>query len=178
MVRLLCSLFILALAACSSVEVHRDWDENLDFTQFNTYYLLPDQAEHISPLVRPRIENAIVNALVDSGLTRVENPDDADLAIGFNVATENRTSYSTVHGGWGSSGFHHGRSGWGVSASTSRTTQHVYSVGTLVIAAFNMQDKQLVWEGWASKRLNSNSGQDERLINGLVGGILRDFPPE
>lgn len=171
-------LLSLVLTACSSLEVNTDWDHNVNFNQIKTYFMLDNSGQQLSPFVRQRISDSVVAQLEIKGLKRVEKPEDADVAVGFEVATENRTSYTTVHSGFSGSGFHHSRAGWGVHTGTSRTTQRNYTVGTLIIAIFEMESKDLKWEGSAQGNLNSDSGQDQARINAAVEAILLRFPPE
>ena len=80
----------------------------------------------------------------------------ADLAIGFQVATENRRSYSTVSTGWSARGYRHhrrGHHGPGMTTVTTRTRARAYTVGAIVVAIFDGENKELIWEGSGSQRL-------------------------
>jgi hypothetical protein len=168
------------LAACSGISVTSDWDPGVDFSQFRTFTVLEQPQPSINRLVDQRIRAAIVAELTDKGLRQVEAPAGADLAIGYQVTTEERTNLHTVHdSGWGSAGYRRSRAHWSAPVATSRTTQVNFTVGTLVIAAFRMGDKELVWEGSASGTLKPSAGpqQSEQRINDAVGQIFKDFPP-
>lgn len=173
-------LVLATLVACSSISVRSDWDRGIDFSRFETFTLLEEGSESINRLIDQRIRAAIVAELKAKGLQPVEEPDQADLAMGFQVTTEERTSFHSVHSGWGVHGYRSHPARWrGAPAGTSRTTQVNFTVGTLVIAAFQTSDKNLVWEGSATGTVDPSRGpeQSERRINDAVRQILRDFPP-
>ena len=168
------------LAACSGISVTRDWDPNVDFSQFRTFAVLQEQEQPINQLTDRRIRGAIVADLASKGLRQVDTPAQADLAIGYLVTTDERTTYMTVHSGWVDRGFgySHVRRG-GRTAGTSRTTQHNYTVGTLVIAVFEMGNNDLVWEASGSRLLTQPTSpeQSEQRINDVIQRIMQDFPP-
>jgi hypothetical protein len=174
-------ILFTSLAACSSVTVTSDWDRGVDFSQFKTFAVLEETQQSINRLVDQRIRAAIVAELTAKDLRQVDMPDKADLAIGYQVTTEQHSSYHTVHNDWGARGYRSSRhTHWRTPTATSRTTQVNFTVGTLVIAAFQMNDKELVWEGSASGTVNPSSGpeQREQRINDAVQQILKDFPPD
>jgi hypothetical protein len=166
------------LAACSSISVTNDWDPAVDFSGFQTFAIM-DEERQINRLNDQRIVAAIVADLTSKGLQQAAGIDQADLAIGFQVATENRTSYQTVHNGWGASGYRRSSVHWRGTTGTSRTTQTNYTVGTLLIAIFAAANKELVWEASGSDRINQSGGpeQSEQRINESVMQILETFPP-
>jgi len=171
---------IAALAACSSISVTSDWDTNVDFSIFETFAVLEEPKQPVNRLVDQRIRAAIVAELTAKELRQVDTPDKADLAIGYQITTEQHTTFNTVHSDWGTRGYRSSRhTHWRTPTGTSRTTQVNFTVGTLVIAAFQMGDKELVWEGSASGTVNPSSGpeQREQRINDAVQRILKDFPP-
>lgn len=170
---------LVVLTACSSMSVTRDWDPNIDFSKFQTFTVLDDRQD-INRLIDQRIRDAIVATLTSKGLKQADSPDKADLAIGYQVATEGRRSYQTMHASWGGRGYRTHRSNWGGSMGTSRTTVVNYTVGTLIIAGFETVNKELVWEGSASSTaIDSATGpeQSKKLINEAVQKIFKDFPP-
>lgn len=171
------------LVSCSTVDVRTDWDHTIDFSHFETFALLENSEHPINRLIDGRIRAAVIEELTSRGLRQFETPEGADLAIGFQVATQNRRSYRTVSSGWSASGYRHrpGRPGWHDQTTTVTTTTRVrdYTVGALVLAIFDGDSHNLVWQGTGSQRLDSSGGpeQREQRIRDAVQRILRDFPP-
>jgi len=174
------------LVSCSTVNVRTDWNRALDFSLFETFTLLENSEPSINQLIDNRIRAAIIEELTSKGLQQLETPKDADLAIGFQVATQNRRSYRTVSSGWRASGYRHrrGQHGWHDQTMTVTTTTRTreYTVGALVLAIFDNSSNDsnnLVWQGSGSRRIDSSGGPDrrEQRIRDAVQRILRDFPP-
>ncbi len=171
---------VVSLAACSSISVTSDWDTSVDFSQFKTFAILENEKPTINRLIDQRIVDAIAADLVAKGLQHVDTTDRADLAIGYQVTTEERTSFHTVHSGWGAYGYPSSRSGWyGGTPGSSRATQVNYTVGTLVIPVFQMANKELIWEGSGSGVVNPSRTPEQSVkhINDAVQSILKGFPP-
>lgn len=177
MKKILSLALFISLAACTRLQVESDWDSGVDFTAFKSYELLQNDNDEVRPFAAQRIQDAIEAQMNARGLVKADAQAQADIAVGWELATEDRTTYHTVHSGFGTHGFRHSPTSWGVSTTSSRTTQQTYTVGTLLIAVFEMDNKQLVWEGTATGNINSSSARDEDKINRAVEGVLRDFPP-
>jgi hypothetical protein len=172
------------LIGCSTIDVRTDWDRAIDFSQFESFALLENSETAINRLIDGRIRAAIIEEITSKGLRQLEKVEGADLAIGFQVATENRRSYRTVSSGWRANGYRHRRGGPGwhdqATTVTTRTRVREYTVGALVLAIFDGKSKELVWEGSGSQRLDSSGGpeQSEQRIHNAVQQILREFPPD
>ncbi len=181
---------IAVLSACSGISVTNDWDPGADFSQFQTFALLDNMGQPINRFNEQRIRAAIVTDLTSKGLQQVDNPDNAGLVIGYQVTTEDRTSFQTVHSSWSVHGYRypahwggstrHSSMHWGTTnMGTSTTTQFNYTVGTLIIDMFEANNKELVWEGSASGTVTQSSRPEvnEQRVNDAVQRILRSFPP-
>ena len=184
-ITLLFAIVVLA-ASCSSISVTTDWDSETNFSKFKTFVVLENTDQSINRLTNQRIRTAVVSELTSRGLQQVDSQEMADLAIAYTVATEQRTSFQTVHSSMGGvHGLHHNnirnvRFRGAVGTSRSRMTQHNYTVGTLIIGVYQMGNKELVWEGSASDTVNTTSRspeQNQQHINDAVQQILKDFPP-
>ena len=176
-------LSILWMVGCSSVQVRSDWDQSVDFSQFETIAFMDSDAPVLNSLIDGRIRRALVHDLTAKGFEMVESAGEADLVLGFQVATENRRSYSTVSTCWSQRGSRHRRRGaWsspGMRTVTPQTRVRNYTVGALVIAIFEGENKELVWEGSGSRRIDptQSPSESESLIRDVVDRVLRDFPP-
>ncbi|UCH47623.1 MAG: DUF4136 domain-containing protein [Betaproteobacteria bacterium] len=172
-------LMAIGLCACSSISVESDWDTSVDFSTFQTFALIDNPESTINRLVDERIRNAISTDLESKGLSQLDDYDDADLAIGYEVTTEQRATYHTIHSGWGASGFRTSNVRIGASVGTSQTVRNDFTVGTLVIAVFRVEDKTLIWEGSGSDTVSPSRGPEEstQKINEAVEKILGGFPP-
>ncbi len=172
---------VFLLSACSSISIEHDWDTSVDFTKLKSFSLLENADKSINRLVDQRIRAAIADDLSNKGLEKLKTKKEADLAVAYTVTTEDRTSYQTVHSSMGAAhGFSHRGMRVGGSVRSSRTVQHNYTVGTLIIAIYQVNSKELIWEGTASGSINPsrNPEESEQLINNSVLRILENFPPK
>ena len=175
----------MVLSGCGSgISVTNDWDPGVDFSAFSTFAVLDEAAggSGIDQLIQNRIKGSIASTLQAKGMRQVDNADDADVAVGWQLTTDQRSSFSTVSTGWGGYGW--GRGGWyggsSMGMTTSRTTETRYEVGTLVIAMFDPKKEEMMFTATGSKTLSSGNlspEESQKRIDEAVAKILEDFPP-
>ena len=145
-------LIVLGLAASPALaqKVTIDYDHDFDFSGPETFqYVNTEESNADNPMMADRIESMIKAKMKAGGATEVtENP---DLFITYHITTEQETSYTTTSfgyggygGGWGGYG-RYGYGGYGGSMGTSSTTARNYTVGTLIIDAYEGNEKKMVW---------------------------------
>ena len=169
--------------ACSGMQVRTDFDPAADFSQYGTFFVLEEAGDATAPgFWDARIKTAIARTLTAKGWRRVDSPEQADVAVGYQLTTEERSSYQTVSTGWGGYGY-----GWGDwygppmgGMRTSSTTERRYEVGTLIVAMFDVERKQMVYSSTASGEIDERQQTPEQAqadVNGIVDKMLEDFPP-
>ncbi len=175
----------LVLAGCGGgVSVTSDWDPGFDFTTLQTFAVL--EAAHggggLDPINQNRIKTSITNTLAAKGMRQVESADDADALVGWQITTDQRSSFQTVSTGWGGYGW--GRAGWyggsSMGMTTSRTTETTYEVGSLAIGIFDAAKEEMVFTATGSKTLSGGNPSPEQVqknIDEAVAKILEDWPP-
>ncbi len=115
------------------------------------------------PLMDGRIKDAIVNQLVQDGLTQVDA--DPNIYVTYGITTQKNAVYNTV--GYG--GFGMGWRGWGMGAwRSSTTTESTYTEGTLIIDAYDAIDKKLMWRGNGTVTLKAKPEKVNEQINKTV----------
>jgi hypothetical protein len=175
----------VALSGCGSgISVTSDWDPGVDFTTFNTFVVLDEASggSGIDQLTQNRVKASIASNLQAKGMRQVDSEKDADVGVGWQLTTDQRSSFQTVNTGWGGYGW--GRGGWyggsSMGMSTSRTTETRYEVGQLVIAMFDEKRQEMIFTATGSKTLSSGNQtpeQAQKNIDEAVAKILEDFPP-
>ena len=106
------------------------------------------------------------------------------MAVGYQLTTEERSSFQTVGTGWGGYGYG-GYGDWydpymGGGISTSTTTERRYEVGTLIIAMFDQQQKKMIYTSTGSGTIDEREVAPQEAqedVDEVVGKILADFPP-
>lgn len=172
------------LTGCGGISVSSDWDPSFDFSTLRTFAVLDEASggTHLDPLIQNRIKSSITNTLAAKGMRQAESQDDADALVGWQVTTEERSSFQTVSTGWGGYGW--GRAGWyggaGMGMTTSRTTETRYEVGSLAIGIFDAKKQEMVFTATGSKELagdNPSPEESQKRIDEAVAKILEDWPP-
>jgi hypothetical protein len=174
----------ITVSACGpGIEVSSDWDPAVDFSAYQTFAVLDEASGglHVDQLTDSRIKSAIGSTLEAKGMRQVDNPVNADLSVGWQLTTYQKSSFQTVSDGWDGYG-RYGCGGWyrGGGVETSTTTETRYEVGTLVIAVFDEAEDLMIFNSSGSKKLATDDVTPEEAqsrINQAVKTILRDFPP-
>jgi hypothetical protein len=169
-----------ALLACSTVNVHYDYDPSVDFSGFHTYAWLP-QPESAGP-ADPRLDNPLLDArirrsvdsrLAQAGYRKVEEQA-PDFQVAYHVGIASKVDVDTIYHGYGRVGWAGG--GW------ADTVVREYEEGTLLIDFLDPMDGQLVWRGTGQTRLEQGGDpspeEREKGVDEVVSKILAGFPPK
>ena len=149
-------LIILGLAATPSFaqKVTVDYAHDFDFEAMKTFqYVNTEESNSQNPMMADRIESMIKKEMKEGGAVEVtENP---DIFITYHITTEQQTSYTTTsfgYGGYGGGWGGYGRYGYGgmggmggMGMASSTTQARNYTVGTLIIDAYDSTDKKMIW---------------------------------
>jgi hypothetical protein len=185
--QLLCGMFAAVTGAvtvaCGGMQVRTDFDPAADFSRYETFFVLEEAGDNSAPgFWDARIKTAIARTLTAKGWRQVDSPEEADVAVGYQLTTEQRSSLQTVSTGWGGYGY-----GWGDwygppmgGMATSTTTERRYEVGTLIVAMFDVAQKQMVYSSSASGEIDERQRAPEQAqadANKVLDEMLKDFPP-
>ncbi len=179
--RITAAALALAMVGCSGISVTTDYDPAAvpAMQAYQAYSWIPDTGPRDdpqlnNPIVVGRITGAVDAALAEKGYRKVESG--GDFLVGWHADVDQRTSYTTVNDYYG-----YGWGGWygGAGMSTSRTTEHRWDEGTLIILIADTKSEQLVWHGAATAEVGREGSPEERQarINSAVEKIFKDFPP-
>ncbi len=109
-----------------------------------------------------RIQDAIIKEVTEGGLQQVDS--DPDLFITYHLISREDTVLSTTGMGYG--GYGRGWGGYGGGMST--TTVSTYTVGTLIVDAYEPGDKKMVWRGTGTVTLKSKPEKRTRQVNKIM----------
>ena len=181
--RLINLLFVyLFLSACSSM-ANIDYDRNVNFKSFNSYNIqitpvrVDDDTRINTPFMQQRIVKAIDIVLAKKGFTKKNKEDNLNVKYYMDVQKDLETDDSGLYMGFGSSGYN-SSIGFGFAVPVGET----YSVDKLVVTIDMLSAKtgKLVWRGTLASRLvdGATPESNTQMINELVAGILKNFPPK
>jgi hypothetical protein len=182
------ALLILAaalLSACASQRVGYDYDETVDFGQYQRWAWSPQAQEPQSdadplidnPLLRQRIEAAVARTLAAKGYEQTGS-ESAQLTVAYAVSVEKKLSSGGVSTSFGF-GTYSGGSGVGVSIGGPGTRVREQKEGTLIIDIMDRNTGDLIWRGSSTRPIGTakTPEESERIVNEAVTEILAKFPP-
>ncbi len=162
---------ILGLVGCATVAVNYDYDEEANFSQYQTYKIIAyKRGPGYKPLrnnslLMTRLERAVDNELAKKGYKKVKRGK-ADFLVAFHVGVQNKVDVTT-----------YGYRTWRSPYVRTHKVVHRYKEGTVVIDIVDRKEKALVWRGWAQGVLTpAGLGQEE--IDDIIHKVLREYPPE
>jgi hypothetical protein len=175
----------LVLAACQTpISAHYEYDTTAPFQDYMKFAWVTNEPlirpaagvsgldPRLSPMVEKAIRDAVERNLVAGGYRQLSDPASADLVVSFSVGTREKVqvdSYPTRAGyRYGPYG---GYGGW-------QSDVRAYTEGVLAIDFFDTRSKEVVWHGWATKRLSTSTDQEKRRenVNRVVDAVLEKFP--
>jgi hypothetical protein len=145
-----------------------DYDHSVNFSKYRTFMWI-QEPQTKDPFMKDRIIQSINLQLSARGLRQVS--DGADLALGANLATEEKHTWETYYTGSDGWGWGWGGGGW------ATTTERTYLEGTLTVDIFDAQNKKVVWQGIAVDTLSHKPEKRTREFDKEVAKMFRGFPP-
>jgi len=173
----------LFLFGCAAPAPMIDYDSSYDFSNDKTFAFISEHplirgegAQGVNPMIEGRLMQITENILASRGLTRVSDPESADLAVGFTLGGREKIQVNSYPQTYRS---HYGRWGWGGGYyQTEQVDVRQYTEGTLSVDIYDPQEHRPVWHGRAvrkiTKKMQENPGETLREI---LGGIFATFPP-
>ena len=167
----------MLLIKCSPVlTVQTDYDREADFSEYRTFYWSDDFQNQNSEgsaneplfyntLVKKRLKQAIQRELEGKGYTI--SAEDPDLLVSSQVVVEERSTGGT---NYPYSPFYFGYYGGFSNVATSSQKE-----GDVVINLIDRNQRQLVWQGYASGVLEMDTEDRQQEINDAVTMILSNY---
>jgi hypothetical protein len=162
-------IFVLALVASPAMaqKVNIDYAHDYDFKGIKTFqYVDTKDTNPKNELMADRVTSMIKKELTEGGLTEVsENP---DIFVTVHYASQELSSFTTSNFGYG--GYWGGWGGWG-GMGTSMTTEQKYTEGTLVIDAYDAQDKKMIWRGTGTVTVKDKPEKQVKQVDKILKKI-------
>lgn len=175
-------LLMLCLTAVQTMaQVKSDYDKEADFTKIKSYSFAGWEKESdksINDIDKKRILSALKSEFDARGLTLVEEGGDAVVTLFISVdqktSTTAYTNYNNGMGYGGRWGYGYGY-GYGGTATTTYSETD-YNEGTLVLDLYDVESKDLIWQGVITAVVKSKPKKREKDINKKVAKLMRTFP--
>jgi Domain of unknown function (DUF4136) len=176
--RLLFGLGLAAVAAaCSSVEVHNDFDVDANFAAYHTYAWITQPAnatgnaqaaQERNTLLDKRIRNAVDAQMAAKGFHAEASA--PDLLVVYHTGLADKVSVTDW--GYTYAGSYWGWAGRDIDVST-------YTEGTLIVDLVDAASKELVWRGSATGTVDPSASPEKReqRLNDAVARMFSNYPP-
>ena len=157
--------------AVSAQDVRTNSMPGTDFSKFKTYrWVTVEGAKYPNQILDAQIKQAIDAQMAAKGFTKTD-AENADLDLAYQASVSQQTQWSA----YGTGGM---RWGWGGGMAVATPT--TINTGTLILDMYNPAQKQLVWQGSATKTVNPGNSQEkiQKNLNNAMKKLLKDFPPK
>lgn len=163
------------LARCTTTtSVMTDYDRDTDFSQYTTFYWSDDfqmkngensgeEPLFYNTLVKKRLKQAIQSEMEGRGY--VLSTDDPDLLINSHVVVQEKNNYQNNYP------YYYGYYPFGYNNMPARN----YKEGDIVIDLIDKNQHQLIWQGYASGVLDTNTKDREEEIREAVSLIFSKY---
>jgi hypothetical protein len=162
------SLLIVASSAAWAQDVTTNAMPGISFGKYHTYkWVNIEGATPPNQIVDAQIKEAADAQLQAKGFTKATG-ETADMYAAYQVSIDQERQWNAYSMGGPRFG--------GMGSATSSTISN----GTLVLDFYDPATKQLVWQGRATKAIDSTANQAKKqknLDNGMKK-LLKDFPPK
>jgi hypothetical protein len=160
-------LIVLGMVAvpASAQKVTVDYAHDFDFKAIKTFQYVETKASNAKDqMMDGRIKDGIVKELTEGGLQQVDsNP---NLYVTYHLTSKEDTVYNTT--GFGYGGFGLGWRRWGMGMGSATTTESTYTEGTLIIDAYEPNDKKMVWRGTGTVTVKAKPEKQSQQINSIL----------
>ena len=119
----------------------------------------------------------MIQQLAAKGLSKVADPEKADMLVSYHAALGHETQLNTTDmGGWGGWG---GYRGYGGGMGTSTTTVSNIPVGQIIVLLGDAKTHKVIWRGTASDTLSDKPEKEcQKSSKSLAEKMFKKFPPE
>ena len=157
-------LIVLGFAAAPAFaqKITIDYAHDFDFEKIKTFQFVEADDKSGDALMHGRIKEAIFKELDE--LEQVDS--DPDLYVTYHLTSKDNVVLSTSGMGYGGYGRGWGRYGGSVGMAT--TTASTYTEGTLILDAYEPEEKKMVWRGTGTVTLKSKPEKVTQQINNIM----------
>ncbi len=153
-------------------DVRYNFDATANFAKYRTYmWVEVPGGDKLDSITDKQLKTAIEEALGTKGLSKVEGGN-ADMAVAYQVAITTEKQVSLTGTGYGLP------LRWGGMGSVHGDTNTI-PIGAVTLSMFDPGTKQLVWQGVASKQIDTGAKPEKREKNLRKGmlKLLKNYPP-
>ncbi len=166
------SLVCLLFSACSSTQAVYDYDEQANFSSYNTFGIYPDIRTGLSQLDEKRLLNSLEKVMQERNFPTSPNP---DLLLNFYTEEYQEQSSNSLGVGVGGTGRN---VGIGVSGGIPLGGPETYL--RLTFDLIDVNTDALIWQAVVDSKFDFNAPPEERQkrFDKIVEEALKAYPPK
>ncbi|WP_037319160.1 DUF4136 domain-containing protein [Salegentibacter sp. Hel_I_6] len=166
-------LFIVCviIASCNTPKAVYDYDDTVNFNQYNTYEFFPDFQSGLSQLDETRLIASLKNGMESKGFSISKEPDIYVNAYSREFMDQNRSSIGVGIGGGGRGG--------GVGVSGGIPIENNSVILEVTVDFINAEEDSLIWQAVVETKFNPNASPEERraMFDKMIQKALEGYPP-
>lgn len=171
------------LAGCSAPAPMVDFDPSHDFSKDRTFAFISENpliraegAAGGNPMIEGRLMQITENIMAARGFTRIADPENADLAVGFTLGARDKIqvnsypeTYRAGYGAWGWGGGYH---------YSQNVDVRQYTEGTLSVDVYDVEERRPVWHARAVRKITKKMQENpNESLTEILGDMFAVFPP-
>lgn len=188
-IRVILLASLLALAACQSDQVSRDFDPGRDYSRYHFWSWMqpavryqPDDPRTASDLTGQRLRQAVENGLALHGLepAGTSHPASLQVQVWYSIEQRQRQT-SSYYGGWGGGWWGSPWGGYWGGPVYDDVQTYTYQVAIVQIDLHDRTDGKLVWRGSSEYELQKglvSPVERAAQISRTVREILAHYPTD
>ena len=168
--------------SCDTLKVTSDMDPTTNFEDYKSleyYGWAEDSDKLLNRFDKERIEKAFGEEFLKRGIDIVEKGQ-GDMIVTLYIVTQQKTqtTATTTGGGMGYGGYYGYGPGWGWGGGMSTTTfnEYDYTVGTLLVSAYDAKKQKLIWQAAGSGTVEEDPRAREKSIPAAAAKMMAKYP--
>ena len=163
---------IFFLCSCTDIAVYSDYDKQVDFSKYTTYFICSEAME-VKNLNYPMYDNTFNRNYIKEGILAEMNKIgyqevdlNPDLQVNFQIIINDKLMTIKNCSGIGVYDY------W----PDCRINTYDYTEGTLIIYVSDINKNQIIWQGSAMGILDVTPEKIKKVIDKTVIQIFKDYP--
>lgn len=162
------------LSSCSGLKVTQHYDEDIDFTQYKTFFILPPDPFidlHVGKDDKALLLRSIADEMKSRGYKQHEAT--GDLAVNMFLITNDKTGFTNYNDYYHRGGYRYVYT-WGYGSGPFY--QYTIKKGTLIIDVFDNRSKKLAWQVVGNGTVEEDPVKREKNIPHVIAKMFFKYP--
>lgn len=166
--------FLLVWSSCSGLKVTQHRDEEIDFTQHRSFFIMPTDP-FIDLYIEKYNKELLLRSIADEMKARGYRQHEAtgDLAVSVFLVMNDKTGFANYNNYYHQGGYRFVYT-WGYGSGPFY--QHTVKKGTLIIDVFDNRLKKLAWQGIGTGTMEEDPMKRAKNIPRVIQQMFNQYP--